>query len=121
MLPFGILITETLSLKDNGKLHASFEAEKVKEIKGLIDRGTCKAILKRDIPDDGNILSSRIVLTIKIVKTNNPIFKEKLFVHGYKNQDKPILMHDSTKLRQLSTKLIAPIGVSFKFKIWSHD
>ena len=40
-------------------------AAKIKEIKGLLARGTFKVILREDIPPDGNVLPGCFVLAIK--------------------------------------------------------
>ena len=92
-----------------------------KEIKGLVDRGTWKIVLKQDVPKGANILSGRYVLVIKNVVTDKPVFKARLVVQGHKDKDKNILVHNSTNLRQSSTLLIAFLAAIHNFRIWSHD
>lgn len=60
VLPIGILITDILSPNNNRNFNPSFEAVKEVEIKRLIDREKRNIALKRNIPNDVNILSSRL-------------------------------------------------------------
>ena len=64
----GIFLTETLHPADSRRDSPEFIKAKQKEMKGLIDRGTWKAVLRKDLPHDANILSGRYVLTIKNVE-----------------------------------------------------
>lgn len=46
-----------------------FSEAKRKEIKGLVEKGTWKIVLKEEVSKDANILNGRFVFTIKNVNT----------------------------------------------------
>ena len=86
-----------------------------------MDRGTWKVILKQNVPKDANKLSGRYFLAIKNVETEKPVFKARFVVQGHRDKDKNIIVHNSTNLRQSSTRLIASLAAVHIFRIWSHD
>ena len=51
------------------------DADKRKEIRNLLDRGTFKDILREDIPSDGNVLPGRFDLAIKSTEDGEIKFK----------------------------------------------
>jgi hypothetical protein len=60
--PFQVHLSEVIGPSDPRA--ALFDAEKQKEIQGLIERGTWKVVLKDEMPENPNIMGGRFVLTI---------------------------------------------------------
>ena len=60
-------------------------------------------------------------MAIKNVETDSPVFKARFFVQGHKDNDKEYLVHNSTNLRQYSTRIVAFIASINGFDIWTQD
>lgn len=116
-----MLVTEIIRPGDPRWNSPEFLKAKKKEIKGLIEKGTRKVVLKEDIPKDANVLNGSFVLTIKNVNKNEEIFKARYVVQGHKDNWKNFLTHNSTNMRQSSSQLMMVIASTFDFRVWSHD
>lgn len=116
-----ILITEILHPRDPRVKSSEATAAKKKEIESLIKRGTWTVVVEEDIPDDANIMTGHFVITIKNVETNEPIFKARYVIHGNQDDEKDILVHNSTTIRQVSTKIILCLAAIFGFRVWNDD
>lgn len=84
----GILLTEVLDPGDEREKLPQFDIAKAKELGGLARRGVYKIVLKEDIPDNGNVLGSRFVLSIKNTETDQEIYKARYVVQGHKDKEK---------------------------------
>lgn len=114
-------LTETLHPRDpRGNMPMFTEANR-KEIKGLLEKGTWKVVLKREVPADAKMLSGRFVLTVKNANTDEEVYKARYVVQVHRDKEKKFLVHDSTNLRQRSNRLLVAIAAIFSFRIWSHD
>jgi hypothetical protein len=76
---------------------------------------------KETIPKDAKILNGRFVLTIKNANSDDEICKARYVVQGHKDREKSLLEHNSTTVRQSSTRLIMTLAATFGFRIWSQD
>lgn len=118
---FKVNLTKVLHPQDPRCNLSEFVDAKYKEIKGLLDKGTWKVELKEDIPEGSNILTGRFVLCIKNVNIDQELYMARFVVQGQKDKEKKFIVHDSTNLRQSSTRLLVAIAAIFGFRIWSHD
>lgn len=98
-----------------------FDEAKIKEIKGLIDRGTFQIILRRDAGEDPNIIPSRFVLAIKHKKNGQDIFRARFVVGGHKDRDNGHIVHSATNLKQTSIRLLLALASIFGFELYSLD
>ncbi|MEM6805931.1 MAG: reverse transcriptase domain-containing protein, partial [Bacteroidota bacterium] len=119
--PYQIHITEVLHSADPRAHGPLADEAKRTEIEGLIKKGTWKVVLKEEIPDDANILTGHFVITIKDVESDTPIFKARYVIHGHKDKEKDILVHNTTNLQQSSVRTIVALAAIMGFMIWSHD
>ena len=114
-------LTETLHPMDPRSDKPEFIEAKKREVKGLIDRGKWKVVLKEEVPKYSNILNGRFVLTIKNANTDHEIYKARYVVQGHRDKDKDFIVHESKTLRQSSKKLILALAAIFGFRVWTHD
>jgi hypothetical protein len=61
------------------------------------------------------------VLTIKNIGTDEEVHKARYVVQGHKDRDKKFLVHNSTTVRQSSTRLLVSLAATLGFRIWSQD
>jgi Reverse transcriptase (RNA-dependent DNA polymerase) len=100
---------------------ALFDAAKQKKIQGLIERGTWKAFLKDEMPENPNIMSCRFVLTIKDSSTSKERCKARYVVQGFRDKKKTSLVNDASTSKQQSTKLLIGLAAIFGYRILSTD
>jgi hypothetical protein len=60
-----ISITEVVSTHDPRSACARMTKAKLRELRGLIERGTFKVVLRPELPEKPNVMSTRFVLSIK--------------------------------------------------------
>lgn len=116
-----VLITEVLHPADPRCMSEEAKAAKKKEIEGLIRRNTWKVVLKEEVPEGSNVLSGRFVITIKNVETDEPIYKARFVVQGHKDMEKNRLVHNSTTMKQSSTRTLTALAAVFGLRVWTHD
>lgn len=56
---------------------------KVKELCGLIYKGTFQVVRRKDIGPDANTMVVRLVLAVKNTETDNPVQKARFVVQGH--------------------------------------
>jgi hypothetical protein len=61
------------------------------------------------------------VLTIKNIGTDEEVNKARHVAQGHKDRDTNVLVHNSTTVRQISTRLIVSLAATLDFRIWSQD
>ena len=119
--PNDVYLTETLHPTDPRAMSPRFMEAKKREINGLMNKNTWKVIDQDIIPKNANILSGRFVLSIKNANTDEESYKARYVVQGHKDREKSLLVHNSTTVRQSSTRLIMALAATFGFRIWSQD
>ncbi len=119
--PYQVHITEIIHPADPRCRNAAAKEAKKLEIDNLIKRGTWKITLKQDVPDGSNIIGGMFVITIKDVETEKPIYKARYVMHGHKDREKDLLVHDSTTVCQSSIRMLVSIATMFGFRLWSQD
>lgn len=94
---------------------------KKKEIEKLFRKGTWKLLIEEEVPENANLLTGGFVINIKDTVTNKPRFEARYVILGNKDMDKYLLVHNSTTMRQVSTRLLVALAAKFGFKLWSQD
>lgn len=116
---YNVLLSE--EIKPNDPRASLFNEAKVKEINGLIERGTWKIVCKDDVPTNANILGGRFVLTIKNTGTDQELYKARFVVQGYRDKLNTSLVHDATTCRPQSARLLIGLAAIFGFTVFSTD
>lgn len=116
---YNVHITEIIEKRDPRS--ALFGDAKRKEIEGLINRGTWKAVMKDEVPDNANVMGGRFVLAIKDGGTDREVFKARFVVQGYRDKMKTSLAHDSSTAKQSSTKMLIGLAAVFGYRLFSTD
>jgi len=114
-------ITEIISSSDQRASDPRMKEAKRKEMKGLLDRGTFKIVLRSEIPDEANRLGGRYVLAIKDSGTDREVWKARYVVQGHRDQEKDIMVRSSTNVQQRSLRLLFALASILGFKIWTQD
>ena len=96
-----------------------FQEAKRKEMEGSLKRGTWKLILRDEVTQDANVMDGRFALAIKDADNDKPTYKARFVVQGHRDQDKDILVHISSALRQNIEN--TRFGCSYVWFSWSHD
>lgn len=110
------MLTETI--QPNDPRAWKLDEEKQKEIAGLLERKTWKAVLRRKVSKVPNILKGRIVLAIKDNGTDNEIWKCILVVQGYRNSMNKSLVYDISMAKEHTTKMLVGLAAVFGFRIF---
>ena len=118
---YTVNITEIIEAKDPRARDPRMQDAKLKEIQGLIQRGTFKVILRREIPNGANILRGRYILSIKDFGTDREIWKARYVIQGHRDIEKDIMVRTSTNIQQGSLRLLFSFAGILGFKIWTQD
>lgn len=91
------MYTEIVSPRDPRS--RSFEEEKLKELKRLIDKGTFRTVLREEVGERPNIIPTRLVLGIKHGDHGSELLKARFVLSGHRDREKPFLVRNSSTLR----------------------
>ena len=116
-----IHLTEILQSDDPRKSSAEMSEAKRREIKGLLDPGTFKIILREDIPPDGNVLPGRFVLAVKSTEDGEVKFKARYVIGGQRDKLKGFMVHTSQTLQPSSVRLLLALAELHGFSTWTSD
>lgn len=94
---------------------------KRKEIRGPLDRGTFRVMLREDIPDDGNVLPGRFVLSIKSTDDGEVKWKARYVIGGHRDKLKIMMVHTSQNLQPSSVRLLLSLAEFHGFRTWTSD
>lgn len=75
-------------------------------VKGLLQRGTFKIILREEIPPDGNVMPGRFFLAIKSTEDGEVKFKERYVIGGHREKQKNVMVHTSRTMQPASIRLL---------------
>lgn len=96
------------------------EAKKI-EIEGMKKRDTWTVVSHEVVPTNANILGGRFVLTLKNFSTPNEKAEARFVAHGYCDQVKNEIIHDSSTIRPSSIRIILSTAANLSFNLFSHD
>lgn len=94
---------------------------KSKVIKGVIDRGPFKAILKEDVKPDEKILPGHFILVIMYSEDGIVNFNARHFIGVHRYEMKLMMVHNSQKLQHASIKLTIALASAYKFRVWTSN
>ena len=86
-------LTEVLNPNDPRSSSSRMTDAKRAEIKGIMERGTFKVILREEIPPNGNVLPGRFVLSIKSTENGEEKFKARYVVGGHRDRHEAFMVH----------------------------
>jgi hypothetical protein len=87
-----ISITEVVSTHNPLSTSARMTKGKIRELRGLIERGTFKVVLRAELPEKPNVMSTRFVLSIRHDVTNKELHKARLVVRELQDRFKRYLV-----------------------------
>lgn len=106
-------------MNDSRSISTVFTKGKEKELEGLIENETWKAISK-EVSSDANVLNERFVLSIKKKSTGNNVYKVRFVVQGHKDRAMDYLVHESYLVKHRSEIDLKSIISIFIFETWSR-
>lgn len=116
-----VYMTEFIYPADPRYKDGNFDEAKKKELKGLCDRGTFQVVLKKEVPNDANVLGGRVVLSIKDEGTEREVRKARFKVKGYRDKVKISLVHESANSIHHSVRLLIRLASIFGFRLSNTD
>ena len=116
-----VFLTEVLSPNDPRASSARMSEAKKAEIKGLLERGTFKVILREEVPPNANVLPGRFVLSIKSTEDGQERFKARYVIGGHRDRQKAFMVHTSQTLQPASVRLMLSFACIFGFEVWTSD
>ncbi len=86
----------------------------------MVQRGTWEIFLEEDLPPGTKIITGSLVIAVKDVKADKPIFKARFVAHVHRDAEKHNLVHDSTNVRQSFVRLLIPFSANTGFNVWTE-
>lgn len=91
------------------------------EVDGILSRGVFRKVKKTDIPRDANVITTRMVLSVKDIGTSDEKYKARVAAHGHKDRDKHDRVHNSPSVRPISLRLLLTSASIRRYRIWATD
>ena len=114
-------LTEVIHPTDPRATSWDMSKAKRNEIRGLLDSGTFRVILREEILPDGNVLPGRFVLATKFAEDDQVKFKARCVIGGHRDSMKALMVHSAATLHSRSTRLLLALDAVYGFDIWSSD
>ncbi len=101
----------------------SFTASRAKEIVELLKKEIFESINKDDVSIDVRIFSSRFVNEIKHSDIEKAFEKSRLMMQAFKNQNKILILTQSSIIQRISQRLILCLVIMFnlEMKLYLQD
>ena len=93
---------------------AQYTVSRQKEVAGLLEKGVFKIITTNDIPSNAQIFNSRFVDKIKNLGTDKAYEKSLLVIQAYNDQEKDLILTQSSTIQRVSQRLIVCLTAIFK-------
>jgi len=116
-----VMLTEVISNQDPRASAPEMAEAKRAEIRGLLERGTFKVILREEIPKDANVLPGRFVMSIKSSEDGEVKWKARYVIGGYRDRLKHLMVHTTQTLQPSSVRLLLALAAIHGFKVWTSD
>lgn len=91
------------------------------EVEGLQHRGFFQAMRYAQPPHPPNILTIRIVLTLKHAGTERERATARPIAQGYKNIEKRFIIYETETLKHSFLCIILSFAIIMVYKLWSQD
>jgi hypothetical protein len=85
---------------------APFEGSRIKEVKGLVDKGVFDVVKTSEIPQGTRIFNARFVDEVKNKGTDKEFNKSRLVVQAYNDANKHEVLTESPTLTRASQRLV---------------
>jgi hypothetical protein len=99
----------------------SFIASRAEEIVELLEKNAFESINKDDVSIDVRIFSSRFVNEIKHSEIEKVFEKSRLMMQAFKNQNKTLMLTQSSTIQRISQRLILCLIVSLSMNLYLRD
>ncbi len=98
-------------------IDSSFIASRAKEIVGLLKKEVFVSINIKDVSIDVRIFSSRFVNEIKHSSIEKAFEKSRLMMQAFKDQNKTLMLIQSSTIQRISQRLILCLTIMFSFEM----
>jgi hypothetical protein len=108
---------------DSSFVDLSFISFRQKEIVDLLEKSVLLSVNKEDVSADVRIFKSRFVNEIKHSEIDKALEKFRLMVQAFNNQDKILVLTQSSTIQRVSQRLIICLAAMFHFtmKLYLRD
>lgn len=117
----GIFTVKILNPTDERAGHDDFKSAMNDEVQGLVKRNIWRIVEQGSVPKNANVMGGRFILTLKNYGTPEECAKVRYVAQGFRDRDKPYMVHDTSTLRISSIRLILSIAAVMQFRCFSHD
>eukprot|EP00173_Palmaria_palmata_P003801 Plantae.Rhodophyta-Palmaria_palmata.ctg414.p1 GENE.Plantae.Rhodophyta-Palmaria_palmata.ctg414~~Plantae.Rhodophyta-Palmaria_palmata.ctg414.p1 ORF type:complete len:240 (+),score=24.17 Plantae.Rhodophyta-Palmaria_palmata.ctg414:3659-4378(+) len=114
-------ITVSIPNNDPRAFSKKLDEARKKELRGLIQRGSFKVILREELSPGTKAMRGRFVLVIKNKDTDEEVYKARWVVQGFRDPMKQFLVHNSSNLRQEPARLLLSMASILRFRVWTVD
>lgn len=87
----------------------------------MFDEDEFNVVYKEEVPDGEHLMGGSLLLAVKIVETNKPVYKARLVVQRHTDNERGIMVHSSINERQNSVRVLAGMVAKLGFRLWSQD
>jgi hypothetical protein len=98
-----------------------FTASRAKEIVELLEKEVFEPINKGDVSTDVRIFSFRFVNEIKHSGTEKAFENSRLVMQAFNNQNKTLMLTQSSTIQRISQRLILCLIVSLSMNLYLRD
>jgi Reverse transcriptase (RNA-dependent DNA polymerase) len=77
-------------------------------------------VLRTELPEKSNVMSTRFVLSIKHDVTGEELYKARLVVRGFQDRFNRYLVHEPKVLHSTSVRMLVALAAIIGFTIWSE-
>ena len=116
-----VFMAEVINENDPRSSFPQMTEAKRQEIRGLLERGAFKVILREEIPPDANVLPGRFVLAIKSADNGQAKWKARYVIGGHRDKLKRLMVHSAKTLQPASIRLLLGLAAVHKLKVWTSD
>lgn len=117
----GVQVTEVLQPTDPRSSSPAAQAAVEKELRGLIERGTFRVVLRQEMTKGKKPLTGKMVLAIKALGEPEEKYKGRFVVRGFGDPAKQNMLHNSPNLRPESIRLLLALASILGFRVWTID
>ena len=117
-----VLITEVLHHNDPRMRSEQADLARKRKInKNLVRRATWRNVLEEYVPPGSNIIHGSLIIVIKDLETDKPIFKAQFVAHGKRDAEKHKIGYDSTNISLCSVQLLIALAAIMGFDVRIGD
>ena len=118
---YPVHVTEIIEKGDHRYGNSKMKDAMQKEIQGLLEKGTCRVVIRKEVPNNSNRLGGRFVLAICNPISSEEVYNARFIVQWHLHRDEACLVHGSSNFRQESVRLLFSIASIMGVPVWIQD